>query len=263
MGSLRFIGLGLYSEKGMSLLGLERAKSADTVLLESYTNVLPGLNLSSLELLVGHKVKVVDRRFVEDGREILTLASTKDLAILVAGDPFVATTHVDLRLRAARRGIPTEVVNAPSIISAAPGAVGHQNYKFGKSSTITFPLPYSDVPYDTLKLNRGAKLHTLLFLDLKTDEQNFMSVNEGIRLLEVMEQRRGEGIINEDLLFVGLARVGGPEQFIKAGRAGDLLSTDFGKPPHAIIIPGRLHFMEAEALVVLAGADRALVELNL
>jgi diphthine synthase len=263
LGSLRFIGLGLYSEKGISLYGLEKAKAADEVLLESYTNMLPGLNLKGLEGLLGRKVKVVDRKYVEDGKDILALASKKDVAMLVAGDPFVATTHIDLRIRAVKRRIPVEVVNAPSIISVAPGAVGLQNYKFGKSCTITFPQPYSDVPYDTLKLNRAAGLHTLFFLDLRAEEKHFMSVDEGIRLLMVMEHRRGEGVINKDLLFIGLARAGGPEQFMKAGRAQDLLSVDFGDPPHVIIVPSRLHFMEAEALVLFAGADKELVERNL
>jgi len=263
LGSLSFIGLGLYNEKGISIYGLERAKEADEVLLEGYTNMLPGLKIASLEKLLGKKVRVVDRKYLEDGKEILSSASKKDIALLVAGDPFVATTHVDLRMRAVKQGIPVEVVNAPSIISVAPGAVGLQNYKFGRSCTITFPMPYSDVPYDTLKLNRAAGLHTLFFLDLRTEEKHFMSVGEGIRLLMVMEHRRGEGIINKDLLLIGVARAGGPEQFVKAGRAQDLLSVDFGDPPHAIIVPGRLHFMEAEALVLFAGADKELVERNL
>jgi diphthine synthase len=263
LGSLRFIGLGLYSEKGISLYGLEKAKTADEVLFESYTNMLPGLDLNSLEALIGKKVKVVDRKYVEDGRDILSSAAKKDIAILVAGDPFIATTHIDLRIRAMKRAIPVEVANAPSIISVAPGAVGLQNYKFGKSSTITFPEPYSDVPYDTLKLNRSAGLHTLFFLDLKAEEKYFMSVDEGIRLLMVMEHRRGEGIMHKDLLLIGLARAGGPEQFVKAGRAADLLYVDFGDPPHAIIVPGKLHFVEAEALVLLTKADKDLVEMNL
>lgn len=262
MGSLKFIGLGLYSERGMSLEGLAKARSASKVLLESYTNLLPGLDLQNLEKLVGKKVRIVDRRYVEGGKELLSLASSEDVAMLVAGDPFVATTHVDLRMRAAKLGITVEVFNAPSIISAAPGSVGLQNYKFGRSSTITFPPPHSDVPYDTLKLNRGAGLHTLFFLDLKVEEKKFMSVGEGIRLLIAMEKRRGEGIICKDLIFIGLARVGGPEQFLKAGRGEELADLDFGTPPHAIVVPGKLHFMEAEALIMFAGADRKLVEMG-
>ena len=50
---------------------------------------------------------------------------------------------------------------------------------------------------------------------------------------------------------------------IKAGRVGRLQSYDFGSPPHSIVIPGRLHFMEAEALQVLAGAERSDLENNI
>jgi diphthine synthase len=34
---------------------------------------------------------------------------------------------------------------------------------------------------------------------------------------------------------------------------GDLLKVDFGPPLHSIVVPGELHFLEEEALRVLAG----------
>jgi len=37
-----------------------------------------------------------------------------------------------------------------------------------------------------------------------------------------------------------------------------LLDYDFGEPPYSIIFPGKLHFMEAEALIVLAGGPETL-----
>ena len=246
----------------MSIRGLDMAKSSEIVLVEGYTNVLPGLNIASLESLIGKKVQKVGRSYVEDGRDLLSLAKARDLALLVSGDPFVATTHLDLRLRATKMGIPVEVINAPSIVTVAPGAVGLQNYKFGKSATITFPPPQSDVPYDALKLNRAAGLHTFFFLDLRAEDGLFMSVNEGISLLRNMEQRRLEGVVREDQLFVGLARAGGPEQLIKAGTAEELAHIDFGGPPHLVMVPGKLHFMEAEGLVAFAGAEKRLVEAN-
>ncbi len=257
--ALIFIGLGLYNEKGISLYGLELARRADEVLLETYTNIMPALNPASLAELLGRAPRAVGRKEVEDGREILSLASSKSVALLIPGDPFIATTHIDLRIRAAKMGIPVEVVNAPSIVSVAPGAAGLQNYKFGKSATVTYPPPESDVPYDTLKFNRAAGLHTLLFLDIRTDEGRFMSAPEGVRLLLGAESRRREGVFTPATLTVGIARAGGPEQFLRAGRAGDLASADFGPPPHALIVPGRLHFMEAEALMRLAGAAEPLV----
>ncbi|MEJ5293343.1 MAG: diphthine synthase [Candidatus Methanosuratincola sp.] len=259
MPPLTFIGLGLHDEKGISLRGLERARAADLVLFEHYTNVMPGLSLESLGRIVGKEIRTVGRREVEDGKAILDAASHGEVALLVAGDPFVATTHVDLRLRAIKRGIKVEVVNAPSIISVAPGAVGLQNYKFGKSATITFPEPISMVPYETLKTNRGLGLHTLFFLDLRVEEGRFMKAGEAISLLLEMEEEQRGGVVSGDTLMVVLARAGSPSQLVRAGRASDLRPLEFGPPPHSLIVPGRLHFMEAEALTLIAGADEDLV----
>lgn len=263
MGSLSFIGLGLYNERGISLYGLDLARGADEILLETYTSAMPSLNPKSLELLVGKGVRIVDRKYLEDGSEILREASEKNVALLVPGDPFIATTHIDLRVRAEKRGIPVRVAHAPSIVSVAPGAVGLQNYKFGRSATITFPDNYSEVPYEAIRRNKESGLHSLLFLDLRAEEGLYMSANEGIRLLMRMEERRREGVITPETLVIVLARAGGPDQLAKGGRIEDLLALDFGPPPHCLIIPGRLHFMEAEALAVLAKVDRRLLEKNL
>ncbi|RWX73150.1 MAG: Diphthine synthase [Candidatus Methanosuratincola subterraneus] len=259
MPSLAFIGLGLYDEKGISLHGLEIAKSAEIVLLESYTNIMPGLNLESLGKMIGKEIRLIGRREVEDGKWILDAAAKREVALLVAGDPFVATTHVDLRLRAIKRGIRVEVVNAPSIVSVAPGAVGLQNYKFGKSATITFPEPLSLVPYETLRINRSLGLHSLFFLDLRVEEGRFMKAGEAIRLLLDMEAKQRGGVVSEEMLMVVLARAGSPSQLVRAGKAAVLEDLDFGPPPHSLIVPGRLHFMEAEALVLIGGADEDLV----
>jgi diphthamide biosynthesis methyltransferase len=36
------------------------------------------------------------------------------------------------------------------------------------------------------------------------------------------------------------------------------MNHDFGGPPYSLIFPGKLHFMEAEALKVLGGAPETL-----
>lgn len=262
-GSIAFIGLGLYSEKGMSIHALEKAKVADEVFLEGYTSLLPGFSLRSLEDMIGKRVIVIGRSAVEDGSVILSAASSKDVAFLVAGDPFVATTHVDLRIRAMKRGIRVEVLNAPSIISVAPGALGLQNYKFGKSATITFPDNPSDAPYEALRLNKAAGLHTLFFLDLRAEEGRFMSAEEGLCLLLDAERRLKGGIFGEGALVAVLARAGGPQQLAVAGTAGELAARDYGPPPHCVVVPGKLHFLEAEALSLFAGADEGLLRRNM
>ena len=41
---------------------------------------------------------------------------------------------------------------------------------------------------------------------------------------------------------------------------GKLKSYDFGGPLHILVIPAKLHFMEAQALVALAGAPQEIIE---
>jgi len=46
---------------------------------------------------------------------------------------------------------------------------------------------------------------------------------------------------------------------IKADLLGKLINYDFGEPPHTLIVPGKLHFIEAEALIVLAKAPESIL----
>ena len=55
-------------------------------------------------------------------------------------------------------------------------------------------------------------------------------------------------IFSEKTLCIGCARIGSESQTIKAGMAKDLLKLNFGKPVHCLIVSGKLHFMEEEAL---------------
>ena len=45
---------------------------------------------------------------------------------------------------------------------------------------------------------------------------------------------------------------------VKADSVKKLLDYDFGEPPYSIIFLGKLHFMEAEALIILAGGPETL-----
>ncbi|MEM2866051.1 MAG: diphthine synthase [Candidatus Hadarchaeales archaeon] len=253
---LVFVGLGLCGQEGLSLRGLKTAREADWVYAEHYTSLLPELDLGKLEELVGKNVKLVDRKTLEEHpEEILERAERGRVALLVPGDSMVATTHVDLRLRAERRGIRTLVVPSPSILSAAPGLTGLQSYKFGRSATIPFRDNPSRTPYDTLVENRERGLHTLLLLDLRAEEGRYMTAREGMEVMLELESRMGKGVFTRDSLVVVLARAGCSDGRVRAGRVGKLMEEDFGPPPHALVVPGRLHFLEEEALRVLAGAE--------
>jgi len=244
---LYFIGLGLNNEKDITINGLEAIKKCDLVYLENYTSIL-NCSKADLEKFNGKKIILSRRNLVEaDDNEILENAKSKNVAFLVAGDPFAATTHIDLYLRAKRVGIKCQIIHNASIMNAV-GITGLQLYKFGKTTSIPLENENVETPYDALKGNLSFGLHTLFLLDLSPEEEKFMSVNDAIRYLLKVELKRNEKIFSEKALCVGCARIGSENQVIKAGIAKDLLKFSFGKPVHCLIVPGKLHFMEEEAL---------------
>jgi len=264
LGEIVFVGLGLFDEKDMSLRGLEEIKSADAVFAEFYTSLMPNLSINKLEELVGKKVNMVSRQVLEEegGRPLLEEAKKRKVAFLVPGDPLMATTHVDLRIRAEKQGIRTRVVHGASITSAAIGLSGLQNYKFGKSVTVPFPqgTVISETPYKTILENQVMGLHTLCLLDMRAEEKRYMTIKEGLQLLLAVEKGKKKHAVALNTLVVGIARAGSMTPVVKAGYLGELMDYDFGAPPHTLIFPSRLHFMEAEALITLAEAPERIRE---
>jgi len=245
---LYLIGLGLADEKDISLKGLEAVKKCSKVYLESYTSRLQ-CSIADLEKLYGKKVTLADRKFVEDASQLLREAKKEHVALLIIGDPLCATTHWDILQRAKDEKIATEVFHNASIINAI-GATGLQVYKFGKTTSIPFPQEKFEpkTAYDIIKENKSVGAHTLVLLDLRPDEDKFMSVNEAIEVLRKIERKRNEKVFSSKDWCVGVARLGAKDQKIVAGTVMDVSDVDFGKPPHALIVPGKLHFMEEDAL---------------
>ncbi|MGF7117998.1 diphthine synthase [Methanobacterium oryzae] len=259
---LYFIGLGLYDEKDISLKGIEALRRVDVIYAEFYTANLFGTTLEALKFMVGKDIKVLSRSDVEEDNIPLKTAMEKNVGFLTAGDPLIATTHSDMMIEAKKRGIETTVIHASSILSAAPGLAGLQAYKFGKVTTIPFPeenyFPHS--PYMAIKANMEFNAHTLVLLDIRADENRYMTVNEGLDYLLKVESERGENVISEDSLAIGIARAGSDKPMIRADKIKNLLDEDFGGPLHCLIIPGDLHFMEAEYLVRICGAPEEFLE---
>ena len=256
MNELVFVGLGLNDEKGISINGLEETKTADYVFMEIYTSLMPDFNLKRFEALCGKRVHVVSRRELEEenGTVILEAAGKGKTVLLVPGDPFIATTHVTLRIDAEKRGVNTRIIHGASIISAIISLSGLHNYKFGKTVTVPFPENFSETPYDVIAQNKKFGLHTLCLLDLKASEKQFLSINQTVALLREVEKKKKEKVITLDTAAIGVARAGSKKPTLKADFVRNLEAFDFGKPPYSLIFPGDMHFMEVEALIVLADA---------
>ena len=257
MGELVFIGLGLYDEKDLTLRAIEEAKQCQVLFAEFYTSAMRGTTLDRLKELLGKDIAVLKREDVERGDIIVREAAAKRVGFLVAGDPMTATTHVDLRLRAAKQGITTRVIHGVSILTAAAGLLGLQAYKFGRTVTIPFQearfKPTS--PYEMISQNHQAGLHTLVLLDLK-EGGKYMTANEGMSYLVEQESSMKFGTFTQDSLVCVLGRAGSANPLARAGLVSDMIGRDFGDPLHCIVLPGKLHFTEKEALVVLAGAPQ-------
>jgi diphthine synthase len=261
LGEIVFVGLGLHDEMGVSLRGLEEVKTADTAFIELYTSFMPNFSRKGFEEISGKRLKVVSRRELEEenGEVVLKAAKNGKAVLLVPGDPLIATTHVALRIEAEKHGIKTRIVHGSSILSAVMGLSSLHNYKFGKSVTIPFPdeTP-SQTPYDIIAQNKKLGLHTLCLLDIKAEEKRYLSIREGLGSLLKIEEKKKKGIITVNSLVVGIARAGCNNPMVKADSVKKLLVYDFGEPPYSIIFPGKLHFMETEALIVLAGGPEKL-----
>ena len=154
--TLYLIGLGLYDEKDITIRGFEAIESCDTIYLEHYTSIL-SIDKDKLEAFYGSPVTLAPRDLVESRAEELLLKPAKDknVALLVVGDVFGATTHTDLMLRAKEMGVEVVVIFNASIMNAI-GITGLELYKFGKTTSIVFLddnwLPQT--PYDVIKQNK-------------------------------------------------------------------------------------------------------------
>ncbi len=246
--TLYLLGIGLNDEKDISIKGLEIIRICDVVYLENYSSLL-NCSIPDLEKFYGKKVIAADRKLVEQSEELITAAANKNVALLVIGDPWGATTHIDIMLRCRAKSIPFKVINNASIITAV-GITGLQIYKFGKTTSVPYPDKNfrPETAYEVINQNRMLGLHTLLLLDIRPDLGKFMTVAEAIDILLEIESKKQRRAFTQETLCVGCARIGNEDFVIKAAAAKDLKNMDFGKQPHCLIVPGELHFVEEDAL---------------
>ena len=252
---LTFVGLGLWDERSVTVEGRDALQDADRVFAEFYTSRLMGTTPDALADRHGVDIEVRDREGVErDPGPILRAAAEGDAVFCTAGDAMISTTHVDLRLRAHERGIDTQVVHGTTASAAAASLTGLQNYRFGGATTLPFPYAHGadGVPGSvrgTIDANRERGLHTLVYLDIKREREEYMSVDTAA------------GLLADDYggaLGVAVCRAGSPEPRVEADSLAALADRSFGEPLHLLVVPGALHHVEAEALRELADAPEAL-----
>ena len=254
-GKLVFVGLGLYDEQDISLKAMQELKDCDIVFAEFYTSKPGRFDKQAFEDAIGKTIKVLSRQETEQGDAILAEAATSHVVFLTSGDPMIATTHIDLRLRAIKKGISTGIIHGSSIATAVPGLLGLQHYKFGRTTTLAYPQKdyFPTSPYTVILENKHMGLHSVVLLDIQAENDRYMTANEGLDLLLRMEQTCKKRLFMNDSIVCVVARAGAPDAVVAANTLQALQAMDFGPPLHTLVIPGKLHFMEQEALELIAG----------
>ncbi|HSG74002.1 MAG TPA: diphthine synthase [Nitrosopumilaceae archaeon] len=249
---LCFAGLGLSGIESISLEIQKLLKDADVVYLEQFTSPISKLELNKIKKIVKGEFKIAKRWMVEDGKEILKNSKKKKVILLTYVDPFIATTHIELRTRAIQEKIKTKIIHAASAITALVGECGLHYYKVGRLVTIMNDLKSMTTPYYVIYTNALAGNHTVLLLEYNQDAKFFLEPSKALEDLLTTEKEQKRKIISPSTFAIIASRIGFKNQKITAGKISSLLKQSFGKPPHSIIIPGQFHFTESDALKIFA-----------
>ena len=258
---LWLIGLGPGDLGLMTADAIEHARACEHRFLEGYTATLPSDQESQLESLIGPWHRAM-RPQVEDPAEILALAQTSPVALLVVGDPMQATTHIDLEAHCDEQSIEFSVIPGLSATSLAVSLSGLQSYRFGRQ--VTLPFAYGDYlptsPLELIDANYRSDLHTLVLLDLDptgmgVDQPQPMSPLQAVELLQKMAERLAEreGETRDSMSTpiaqwdsILLSDLGTPDQRVVSGNLEDIAEVEGGRI-HCLILPAEFSGLEREA----------------
>jgi len=242
---LYIIGLGL-GWKDLSMKALEAISECQEIYLEIFTSKSDFTTLQ-LQRLLGKPVHELDRKQVEEDKPFLEEADVKNVALLVYGDPLAATTHQEILLLAKKQDIKVKVVHAPSIFTAV-AETGLSLYRFGKVTSI--PITSEGFKpesfFDILLENQKIDAHTLFLLEIKTEENEALTIPEAIKMLLYISKKRNSNVFTEESPCIGAARLGTDTAIMKAASATELTKADFGGPPQVLIVPAKLNHKEEE-----------------
>jgi len=230
--TLILVGAGVAFD--LTLEGLDALKRCDEAYIETYTNPAQDVAIERMEGLCGKKLVKLGRDKVES-QFLVEKARSHTVCLVVSGDPLTATTHITLVMDAKTMGVTVRTIHNSSIYSVAPARSGLQIYRFGKTASLVNPRPnYKPTSsLDIIRSNQKINTHTLVLLDTEP---------------EPMEAKPALEMLSEFSHAVVLSRLGWPDEKVTYGKIAELKGKGLGKPPFAIIIPGKLHPMEQEFL---------------
>ena len=187
---LVLVGVG-YKGRMATLEAVEVLSRADRIYVDVYTN--PGAKelVEEIKRIASGRVIMADRGLLEENAgRIVEEASKSIVAVVSAGDPLIATTHVTLLVEARRRGIEARYYPGVSGVCAAKAASLLHYYRFGR--TITIPGPWRGVKaYSLIEFiyaNLCSGLHTTALLDVDEREGSQLSPRDAALTLTRLEE---------------------------------------------------------------------------
>ena len=265
MGKIYIVGVGLVP-KQITLEALEIIKSCDIVFVDTYTSMYAEGDFKELERIINKPINYLKRKDIEVNKVIVDKAKSGfNVALLVVGDPHIATTHTALIEEALNQGLDIEFIPGISILCASMTYTGLMPYRFGKPVSLVFPkngILYTST-YDVIEQNRKLNLHTFLFLDLDVERGIYMTISDAASLLLKLEEVCRRNVITEDMKVIGIARAGSRSSCIVYESLGTLRYLNLGPPPHSLIIPApKLHPIEEQTLTYVVNKYRSCVRFS-
>jgi len=250
---LFLVGLGL-SSKDITLGAMEACRSSE-LFIDRFTSNIDESITSYIEEITGKRIVELSRSDMEESAsEIVKRAAIKNVAVLVGGDPLIATTHKILYIKAKEQGVETEVVHANSIIITAIGESGLDFYRFGSACTVPkWSEHYSPVSfYEKIESNMKANEHTMLLLDYDPITRTTLSIREAIDALEKADSHYKKGIITGSTKIIILHNMS-RKNSITIATTIDNAKTMEMNGINILIIPSTLAAVEKEAVEARTG----------
>jgi diphthine synthase len=252
---LFLVGAGL-SEGGLTEEAVELLKRDSVkIFAEQYTGWF-GDRIPELEKRLGKKITLLERTGLEDNiTSIIQQAATEDIAVLVSGDPLVATTHKIAFIEAKKAGVKVSVIHSSSIVSVAMGESGLDFYKFGQICTIpTWSDHYKPVSfYETIEKNQKNGLHSLLLLDYDP-KIGSIQPSYAAEMLVQAEKTYKKGIIKPSTKVIVLHNLSLPGAQKLLLTLEETKRLRIGPGPTMIILPAKMSDVEAETTAATLGA---------
>ncbi|MDD3178029.1 MAG: diphthine synthase [Candidatus ainarchaeum sp.] len=235
------IGIGL-KPKQISFEAIETITKCKEIYIDNYTNIFSKGNIKDLEKIINKKIIPLNRKELEQEQKFIK----KKNCLLVIGNALSATTHFSIIKDAEKKNIKTKIITGISIFNYR-GACGLYEYKFGKTVSIVYPLKNFNPKsfYETILENIKIGAHTLCLLDIKVDENKFMTCKEACEILEQIDEKK---ILKEKECVAYFSMGSNKEEIIKFKFKEYKEIKTIKKYPQSLIICGNLNEFEKGAI---------------